>query len=123
MIIACRNQERGQEARDNLAIESGCDKENSVFMKCDLCSFDSIRKFAQVYNEKEERLDILICNAGIGWASEALTEDGFSTVIQANYLGHFLFIHLLLPKLKQCRPSRIISVSSDLHKSKMKVNS
>ena len=102
-------------------MELECDETNIVVMKCDLCSLDSIRNFVKVYNETEERLDILICNAGIGWTSEPLTEDGFNPVIQANYLGHFLLAHLFLPKLKQCQPSRIISVSSDLHKSKIRM--
>ncbi|CAF1432936.1 unnamed protein product [Rotaria magnacalcarata] len=116
VIIACRNLSKGREASDNLVIETGCDKKNIELMECDLCSLDSVRNFAKIYDENEERLDILICNAGLGWSSQTLTDDGFNTVIQANYLGHFLLTNLLLQKLKQCRPSRIINVSSDLHK-------
>jgi NAD(P)-dependent dehydrogenase (short-subunit alcohol dehydrogenase family) len=85
-------------------------------MECDLCSLDSVRNFAKLYNAEEDRLDVLICNAGLAWSSEIVTKDGFNSVIQANYLGHFLLTNLLLDKLKQCRPSRIINVSSGAHK-------
>jgi NAD(P)-dependent dehydrogenase (short-subunit alcohol dehydrogenase family) len=89
-------------------------------MECDLCSFDSIRNFAKLYNDEEDRLDILICNAGLGYSSNEMTKDGINYVIQANYLGHFLLTNLLLNKLIECKPSRILNVSSDLHKSLFK---
>ncbi|CAF4209101.1 unnamed protein product, partial [Rotaria magnacalcarata] len=85
-------------------------------MECDLCSLNSVRAFVKMYNEEEDRLDILICNAGLGWSPPVLTKDGFNSVMQANYLGHFLLTNLLIDKLKKCRPSRIINVSSELHK-------
>ncbi|CAF3074483.1 unnamed protein product, partial [Rotaria sp. Silwood2] len=89
---------------------------NIRLMECDLCSLESVRNFANLYNSEEERLDVLICNAGIGWSPHAVTKDGFNSVIQANYLGHFLLTNLLLNKLKASRPSRIINVSSGAHK-------
>jgi len=117
LIIACRNIHKGCEAIENLINETGCDKNNIRFMECDLCSFDSIRNFVQLYNLEEDRLDILICNAGLGYSSIDMTIDGFNYVIQANYLGHFLLTNLLLNKLKESKPSRILNVSSDLHQS------
>lgn len=86
-------------------------------MECDLSSFNSIRNFVNSYKIKEKRLDILICNAGLGYSSNQMTEDGFNYVIQSNYLGHFLLTNLLLDKLKESKPSRILNVSSDLHQS------
>ena len=86
-------------------------------MECDLSSLNSIRNFANLYLKQEERLDILICNAGLGYSSTQTTEDGFDYVIQSNYLGHFLLTNLLLEKLKQSKPSRILNISSDLHQS------
>lgn len=107
---------KGRQAIQQLRSETGCEEKNLRLMECDLCSFDSIRSAAQLYNTEEDRLDVLICNAGLAWSPYVVTKDGFNTVIQANYLGHFLLTNLLLDKLKECRPSRIINVSSGAHK-------
>jgi len=107
---------KGRQAIQQLLSETECDEKNIRLMECDLCSLDSVRNFAKLYNAEEDRLDVLICNAGLAWSSEIVTKDGFNSVIQANYLGHFLLTNLLLDKLKQCRPSRIINVSSGAHK-------
>ncbi len=117
MIIACRNINKGREAIENLLNEIKCNKNQIHLMECDLSSFDSIRNFVKLYLNEEKRLDILICNAGLGYSSDEKTKDGFNYVIQSNYLGHFLLTNLLLKKLKESKPSRILNVSSDLHQS------
>jgi NAD(P)-dependent dehydrogenase (short-subunit alcohol dehydrogenase family) len=108
--------DRGRQAVQQLRSETGCDEKKIRLMQCDLCSLDSVRNFAKLYNTEEERLDVLICNAGLAWTSDFVTKDGFNSVIQANYLGHFLLTNLLLDKLKKCQPSRIVNVSSGAHK-------
>lgn len=107
----------GRQAIRQLRGETDCEEKNLHLMECDLCSLDSVRKFAKLYNTEEERLDVLICNNSLIWTSDIVTKDGFNSVIQSNYLSHFLLTHLLLDKLKQCRPSRIINVSSSIHQS------
>jgi NAD(P)-dependent dehydrogenase (short-subunit alcohol dehydrogenase family) len=108
--------DKGRQAVRQLRAETECDEKNIRLMECDLCSLESIRNVAKLYNAEEDRLDVLICNAGLIWSSDIVTKDGFNSVIQANYLGHFLLTNLLLDKLKKCRPSRIINVSSGVHK-------
>ena len=122
VILACRNMNKGHRAIQQLCAETRCEEKNIRLMECDLCSFESIRHFAELYNREEERLDVLICNAGLAWSSNLFTKDGFNSVIQANYLGHFLLTNLLLDKLKKCRPSRIINVSSMSHKRSYQCN-
>lgn len=117
VIVADYNMEKGREVIEELCLETGCDRSRIRLMKCDLRSLRSVRQFVQLFNTEEQRLDVLICNAGIAWAPELLTEDGFSTVMQVNYLSHFLLINLLMEKLKECRPSRIVFVASGAHRS------
>ena len=108
---------QGRQAIRQLRAEIECDEKNIRVMECDLCLFDSIRQFAKSYDNEEERLDVLICNASRMWSTDVVTKDGWNSLIQANYLGHFLLTNLLLDKLKQCRPSRIINISSNAHQS------
>jgi NAD(P)-dependent dehydrogenase (short-subunit alcohol dehydrogenase family) len=101
---------------EKLFNETKCNSNQLRLMECDLSSFDSVRNFVKFYLNEEERLDILICNAGLGYSTDKITQDGFNPVIQSNYLSHFLLTNLLLNKLKESKPSRILNVSSDLHK-------
>ena len=110
---------KGEQCRNTLMKNVGCDGKDIVLMECDLSSLRSVKNFAEIYLNREERLDALICNAGIGRSSTKFTENKFDQVIQANYLGHFLLIDFLIKKLEECRPSRIIHVSSELHQGRI----
>ncbi|CAL1535679.1 unnamed protein product [Lymnaea stagnalis] len=113
IILACRDIERANQARDEIIQET--DNNNVVVYKLDLASFDSIREFCKKFNETEERLDILINNAGVMMCPRMLTQDGLEMQIGVNHFGHFLLTNLLLDKLKQSAPSRIVIVSSTMH--------
>lgn len=43
------------------------------------------------------------------------TEDGLGLMFGVNHIGHFLLTNLLLDRLKQCEPSRVVNVSSLAH--------
>lgn len=83
-------------------------------MHLDLASLKSVRSFAETFLKTEPRLDILINNAGV--IGPGCTEDGFDLAFGVNHLGHFLLTNLLLERLRQCGPSRVITVSALLHR-------
>ena len=60
---------------------------NIVVMKLDLSSLKSVREFAEEVSNCEQRIDILINNAGVMTSSEWQTEDGYEMQFQTNYLG------------------------------------
>ena len=69
---------------------------NIVTKFVDLASLQSVRDFASDIVKSEEKLDILINNAGISISKENRTKDGLHPVMQINYFGPFLLTHLLL---------------------------
>ncbi|XP_050667664.1 retinol dehydrogenase 13-like [Leptidea sinapis] len=114
VIIACRSVRRASEATEEIIKCTG--NSNVVHRHVDLASFRSVRDFCEKICKTEERLDLLINNAGAGGLGNYKTEDGNHIGMQVNYFGPFLLTCLLLPLLKSSAPSRIINVSSMLHK-------
>lgn len=84
-------------------------------MQLDLASLDSVREFSRTFHELENRLDILINNAGVFNIPKKLTKDGFELQMGVNHLGHFLLTNLLLDLLKKSTPSRILNIVSIVH--------
>lgn len=113
VILACRDMTRARIAADDIRQQSG--NGNVVVKKLDLASLQSVRDLAKDVQENEERLDILINNAGIMWCPKWKTEDGFEMQFGVNHLGHFLLTNCLLDLLKKSAPSRIVIVSSVAH--------
>lgn len=108
VILACRSKQRGEVALEEIKSESGSSE--VVFMQLDLGSLKSVRDFAENFLRTETRLDILINNAGV--FMQGKTEDGLGLMFGVNHLGHFLLTNLLLDRLKECEPSRVVTVSS-----------
>lgn len=114
VYIACRDIKRGDDALTEIKRESK--SENVYFRQLDLASLDSVRKFSREFHELEPELHILINNAGVMACPRALTKDGFEMQLGTNHLGHFLLTNLLLDLLKAATPSRVVVVSSILHR-------
>ncbi|MEV0226355.1 oxidoreductase [Streptomyces sp. NPDC050704] len=113
VVLACRDEARGTEAGDRLAIEvPDADVE---FARLDLGDLGSVRKFATAYERQHDRLDLLINNAGLMALPFGHTADGFETQFGVNHLGHFALTGLLLPTLLGTPGARVVSVSSTMH--------
>jgi NAD(P)-dependent dehydrogenase (short-subunit alcohol dehydrogenase family) len=92
-------------------------KASKVFLlELDLSSLKSIHRFSQEFYDRENKLHILINNAGVMACPRSLTKDGFETQLGVNHLGHFLLTNLMLDALKAAAPSRVVVVSSSGHK-------
>ncbi|XP_034024927.1 retinol dehydrogenase 12-like [Thalassophryne amazonica] len=111
VIMACRSKQKGEVAVLEVKMESR--SENVTFMQLDLASLKSVRSFAEIFLKTEPRLDVLINNAGVYMQGQ--TEDGLGLMFGVNHIGHFLLTHLLLDRLKECGPSRVVNVSSSVH--------
>ncbi|XP_029302883.1 dehydrogenase/reductase SDR family member 13-like isoform X2 [Cottoperca gobio] len=112
VILACRNKDKAEAAAFDIRRESG--NHQVVFMQLDLGSLKSVCSFAKIFLKTEPRLDILINNAGV--MGPGRTVDGFCMAFGVNHLGHFLLTNLLLERLQQCGPSRVVTVAALLHR-------
>jgi NAD(P)-dependent dehydrogenase (short-subunit alcohol dehydrogenase family) len=113
VLLGCRSATKASEARDRIhALHPKADVE---FLPLDLGSLQSVRSAAELA-AREERLDLLINNAGIMIPPREETEDGFESQFGVNHLGHFALTGLLLPKLRETPKSRVVNVSSSAHK-------
>ncbi|KPI98155.1 PREDICTED: retinol dehydrogenase 11-like [Papilio xuthus] len=116
VIVACPYPGEGAAAERLLRERSG--SEAVVFKHLDLGSLQSVRKFAADLLDSEERLDLLINNAGVGIVGDFVTKDGLNFIMAVNYFGHFLLTLLLMPLLRRSgcaeEPSRIVNTTSVL---------
>jgi len=114
LVLACRSFERTRPAVKQIREESG---NNDVhYMHLDLASLQSVREFAGEVRAKYPAIHTLVCNAGV-WVpmdKQAKTEDGFEVHAGVNHLGHFLLTSLLLDRLEESAPSRVVVMSSGL---------
>jgi NAD(P)-dependent dehydrogenase (short-subunit alcohol dehydrogenase family) len=110
VIMLCRNKDKGDVAKQEISQKTA--NKNIDLMIADLSSLASIRQFAKEFDQKFEKLDVLINNAAVNLFTRQVTEEGLETSFATNHLGHFLLTNLLLPKLKAANGSRIINVAS-----------
>ncbi|KAH8325219.1 hypothetical protein KR074_012217 [Drosophila pseudoananassae] len=113
VYMACRDLNRSEEVR--VEIETISRNSNVFVRELDLSSLDSIRQFAEGFKKEQDKLHVLINNAGVMHTPKTLTKDGFELQLGVNHIGHFLLTHLLLDVLKKTAPSRIVNVSSVSH--------
>ncbi|KAI5923988.1 putative short-chain dehydrogenase [Camillea tinctor] len=79
-------------------------------------SLASVKRAAREFLSKSSRLHVLINNAGIMACPRSTTADGHERHFGVNYLAHFTLTLLLLPALLSSSPSRILWLSSPIHR-------
>ena len=107
VIFACRNRTKTENIINNLPENL---KNNAFFEQLDLSSFKSIENFVKEIKTKYQKIDVLVNNAGTGSGINK-TEDGYTNILQVNYLGNALLTLLLLEHFND-KESKIINVSS-----------
>ncbi|MEP7182465.1 MAG: SDR family NAD(P)-dependent oxidoreductase [Betaproteobacteria bacterium] len=110
VVLVGRNREKADIARAE--ITAATSNENIAVALADLSLLSDVRKLAQRLLADEPQINILVNNAGILLNQRTLTSEGNETSVATNLLAPFLLTQLLLPRLEQSAPSRIINVSS-----------
>jgi retinol dehydrogenase-13 len=113
VIMACRRPDAAEEVAQSFTGLKG----SYEVIRCDLADLQSVRDFVSEFLGKYEKLDGLMCNAGLVTMDGGIqrTKDDLEMTIGVSYFGHFLLTELLLDILKKSAPSRMGIISSVVH--------
>ena len=112
IFFIARNNLKAQNLSDKIEFISG---KRPKFFIADLASLKNIKESALEFISLDIPLHVLLNNAGLINNNRKETVDGFEEVFSINHLAYFYLTNLLLDKLKEGAPSRIINVSSGAH--------
>lgn len=87
-----------------------------TFIYCDQTSLASVDAAAKEFLSKSDRLDVLLCNAGVMAIAAGTTQDGYENQFGTNHVAHALLVKKLLPSLqhtaKESGDARIVFLTS-----------
>jgi NAD(P)-dependent dehydrogenase (short-subunit alcohol dehydrogenase family) len=112
VYLACRSESRTRPVIDEIAAQTG--NAGLEFLALDLGDLASVRACAETFLATGEPLHALINNAGLA-GRRGLTESGFEMAFGTNHVGPYLLTDLLLDRLRESAPARIVNVASDSH--------
>ena len=116
VLLAARDRGRGTAALERLGAEAPGNQ--AELARIDLADLTSVERFAAGFLAGGEGLDLLINNAGVmAIPHRETTAQGYERQFGTNHLGHFALTGRLLPALARRPGSRVVTVSSNRHKS------
>ena len=111
LAITGRDRGRAEDAaREIRAVGAG---QVDVFV-ADLSAQSEVRRLAGEVLQRLSRIDVLVNNVGGYWNTRHVTADGLERTFAVNHLAPFLLTNLLLGRLKQSTPARVVTVSSNV---------
>jgi retinol dehydrogenase 14 len=111
VVITGRNKERGEAAVEEIKGQS-TDADVELIL-ADLSVQSEVRRLAETFLARHDRLDVLVNNAGLVHSKRTETPDGIEATLAINHLAPFLLTNLLLDRLKDSAPGRIVTTSSE----------
>ena len=114
LVLIARDKSRGEETLARLR-QVGPGASHSVHY-ADLSRVAEMKRVGAEIAAAEQRIDVLINNAGALFASRHVTEDGLELTFALNHMAYFLLTEGLRDRLRASAPARIINTASDAHK-------
>ena len=115
VLVHGRSAERLKATAEEIQTQAGDGRLRPY--RADFASLAQVRAMAQEILGQEDRLDVLVNNAGIGTTlrgedDRLVSEDGLELRFAVNYLAHFALTGALQELLIASAPARIVNVSS-----------
>ncbi len=110
VTLVGRNKEKTEQLVNQLKASTG--NQALDYVLCDLSRLADVKRMADDFKSRHDRLDVLVNNAGATFKKPVLGPDGFELTFTLNHLSHFLLTTTLLELLRNTPNARIISTSS-----------
>lgn len=114
VVVVGRNRALTESTVAELKRTTGSEKIDHLV--ADLSVQAEVRKLAADFLNSGRPLHILLNNAGAIFPTRAESIDGIEMTFALNHLGYFLLTELLLDRLRQSAPARIVNVASAAHR-------
>ncbi len=114
VVLTARDESKGQGAVEQIRRRHPNADVHAGLV--DFSRLDDVRRFATEFENRHDKLHVLVNNAGAMLSERSTTPDGLETTFQVNHLGPFLLTNLLLDKIKASAPARIVNVASTAHR-------
>jgi len=111
--LAITGRDRGRTENAAREIRAAGSGQVDVFV-ADLSSQSQVRRLADEVLQSLTRIDVLVNNAGGYWNTRHVTADGLERTFAVNHLAPFLLTNLLLDRLENSAPARVVTVSSNV---------
>jgi NAD(P)-dependent dehydrogenase (short-subunit alcohol dehydrogenase family) len=106
VVVVGRSPDKTKEIADELG---------TTPIVADFASLAQVRRAADEILDRCASIDVLANNAGLSVSTRQMTDDDHELTFQVNHLAPFLLTDLLLPRLIESAPSRIVNTSSLAH--------
>lgn len=113
LVLVARSRQRGE--RTVAALREATGAGDVTLLLADLTSQAEIRRLAAEFLALGRPLHVLLNNAGVILRRREETVDGIEATFAVNHLAYFLLTSLLLGRLRESAPARIVNVASDAH--------
>jgi NAD(P)-dependent dehydrogenase (short-subunit alcohol dehydrogenase family) len=114
VVIHGRNAAKAQAVVDEIKQVTG--NADIDYLLADLSSLARVKEFTQAFQEKYDRLDILINNAAAMFTKRQSSQDGHEMMLAVNYLALVMLTENLLGLIKKTPGARIVNLSSTSYK-------
>ena len=113
VVAVSRSREKGARAVDE--IQAAVPAAKIDLVQGGLSTIAGVRALAQMLLAQYPRIHVLINNAGVWMTKRELNADGLEMTYMVNHMAPFLLSNLLLDRLKESAPARIVNVNAGLY--------
>jgi NAD(P)-dependent dehydrogenase (short-subunit alcohol dehydrogenase family) len=112
LTIVGRNKQKTEQVLAELKSLSG--NQNIDVLLCNLSRIADVKRAAEEFKAKHDRLDVLVNNAGATFKKPTIGPDGYELTFALNHLAYFQLTSSLLDLLRKTPGARVVSTSSSM---------